>query len=366
MRIAVLGPLEVRQDTGDPVAVPGAKERLLLAVLAASTPDVVSADRIVEDLWNGDRPTGARQSLLVHLVHLRSALEPERPRGSTGRYIVRRGTGYSLAADRQDVDALQFTYLAARGRAQLAAGDAAEAARTLSASLELWRGQPYEDWPDAAFADAERRRLVEVRTGAVTALLEARLALGEDAEVVPELERRLADDPLQEEWWRLLVLALYRCGRQGDALAAAQRARRVLAEELGTDPGPRLRAVEAAVLSQDPSLDLLPPVEPATAAAPSARPPPAAAMCPYKGLAVYQASDAALFHGRDRLITRLVARLVDAPLLVVSGPSGAGKSSVVRAGLVPALAGGALHGSERWRAVVVTPGRRPVDVLTEL
>src|SRR3954469_10130819 len=280
MRIAVLGPLEVRRDTGDPVTVPGAKERLLLAVLAASMPGVVSADRIVEDLWNGDRPTGARQSLLVHLVHLRSALEPERPRGSTGRYIVRRGTGYSLAAERQDVDALQFTYLAARGRAQLAAGDAAEAARTLSASLELWRGQPYEDWPDAAFADAERRRLVEVRTGAVTALLEARLALGEDAEVVPELERRLADDPLQEEWWRLLVLALYRCGRQGDALAAAQRARRVLAGEVGTDPGPRLRAVEAAVLAQDPALEVLP----AASQYSSAGPPPGAdvAMCPYK------------------------------------------------------------------------------------
>src|SRR5215213_2926155 len=278
MRIAVLGPLEVRRDTGDPVAVPGAKERLLLAVLAADTPDVVSTDRIVETLWNGDRPASARSSLLVHLVHLRSALEPERPRGSTGRYILRRGTGYSLAADREDVDALLFTDLAVRGRALLAAGDAVGAVRTLTTALDLWRGEPYADWPDAVFAATERRRLAEVRSGAVTALLEGRLALGEAAEVVPELERRLADDPLQEEWWRLLVLALYRCGRQGDALAAAQRARRVLAEELGTDPGPRLRAVEAAVLAQDPTLDHLrePP--------PPSRPPPDVATCPYKGL----------------------------------------------------------------------------------
>ena len=365
MRIAVLGPLEVRRDTGDPVAVPGAKERLLLAVLAADTPDVVSTDRIVETLWNGDRPPSARSSLLVHLVHLRSALEPERPRGSTGRYILRRGAGYSLAADRDDVDALRFTDLAARGRAMLVAGDAAAAVRALSAALDLWRGEPYGDWPDAAFADTERRRLAEVRAGAVTALLEARLALGEDAEVVPELEQRLAGDPLQEEWWRLLVLALYRCGRQGDALAAAQRARRVLAEELGTDPGPRLRAVEAAVLAQDPTLTLPAP------AAPSASPPsdvllPDVATCPYKGLATYEAADAALFHGRGRLVTHLVARLVDAPLLVVSGPSGAGKSSVVRAGLAPALARNALPGSAGWRTVVLTPGRRPVDALAEL
>jgi DNA-binding SARP family transcriptional activator/WD40 repeat protein len=361
MRIAVLGPLEVRRDTGDPVAVPGAKERLLLAVLTADMPDVVSTERIVETLWNGDRPPSARNSLLVHLVHLRSTLEPERPRGSTGRYILRRGAGYSLAADRDDVDALMFTDGASRGRALLAAGDTAEAVRTLSAALDLWRGEPYGDWPDADFAVTERRRLGEVRTGAVTALLEARLSLGEDADVVPELERLLAGDPLQEEWWRLLVLALYRSGRQGQALAAAQRARRVLAEELGTDPGPRLRAVEAAVLAQDTSLDR--PLARVPHAGPLARD---VATCPYKGLATYQPADAALFHGRTRLVSHLVARLVDAPLLVVSGPSGAGKSSVVRAGLLPALARDALPGSAGWRAVVLTPGRRPVDTLTEL
>jgi DNA-binding SARP family transcriptional activator/WD40 repeat protein len=365
MRIAVLGPLEVRRDTGDPVAVPGAKERLLLAVLAADSPGVVSTDRIVETLWNGDRPPSARGSLQVHLVHLRSALEPDRPRGSTGRYIARRGTGYSLAADREDVDALRFTDLAARGQALLAAGDAEQAARTLTAALDLWRGEPYADWPDAVFADVERRRLAEVRAGAVTALMGARLALGEDAEVVPELEQRLAGDPLQEEWWRLLVLALYRCGRQGDALAAAQRARRVLAEELGTDPGPRLRAIEAAVLAQDPALTA--PVPPAPSASPSSDAPlPDVATCPYKGLATYEAADVRLFHGRGRLVTSLVARLVDAPLVVVSGPSGAGKSSVVRAGLVPALARNALPGSAGWRTVVLTPGRWPVDALVEL
>src|SRR5215207_9713166 len=105
MRIAVLGPLEVLSDDGSPVAVPGAKERLLLAVLTAGSPGVVSTDRIVETLWNGDRPVTARKSLQVHLVHLRSALEPDRPPGSTGRYVVRRGSGYALMATPEDVDA---------------------------------------------------------------------------------------------------------------------------------------------------------------------------------------------------------------------------------------------------------------------
>ena len=349
MRIAVLGPLEVTNDDGRPIAVPGAKERLLLAVLAAGAPGVVSTDRIVETLWNGDRPATARKSLQVHLARLRGALEPDRPHGSTGRYLVRRGVGYALGAEPDDVDALEITDLAARGRARLASGETAEAERLLSTALGLWRGEPYGDWADAPFAVAERRRLHEVRSAALTALLEARLALGRHAEVVADLERLLVEDPLQEEWWRLLVVALYRSGRQGDALAAVARARAVLVDELGAEPGPRLRAAEAAVLAQDPALDLPPP----------SRAPPDSSVCPYKGLAAYQAADAGLFHGRSRAVSTLVARLVDAPLMVVSGSSGVGKSSLVRAGLVPALTAGALPGSAGWRAVVLSPGRRP-------
>jgi DNA-binding SARP family transcriptional activator/WD40 repeat protein len=362
MRIAVLGPLEVTDDDGRPIAVPGGKERLLLAVLAAAAPGVVSTDRIVEHLWNGNRPATARKSLQVHLVHLRSALEPERSPGSSGRYVVRRGAGYALEARRHDVDSLRLADLAARGRARLATGDPVEAVQLLTDALDLWRGEPYGDWPDASFAEPERRRLAEVRNGAVTALLEARLALGEHADVAAEAERLLAENSLHEEWWRLLALALYRSGRQGDALAALARARVVLADELGADPGPRLRAVEAAVLAQDPELDV--PVR--GSATPRARSPADVTACPYKGLATYQAVDAELFHGRTRVVTSLVGRLVDAPLIVVSGASGAGKSSLVRAGLVPALAAGALPGSAGWRAVVLTPGRKPVDVLAGL
>src|SRR5215212_704601 len=120
MRIAVLGPLEVATDDGDAVALPGAKERLLLAVLTAGAPGFVSTDLLAESLWNGDPPASARKSLQAHVVRLRSALEPGRPTGSTGRYVARRGTGYALALDRSSIDALLVADRAARGHALLA------------------------------------------------------------------------------------------------------------------------------------------------------------------------------------------------------------------------------------------------------
>ena len=367
MRIAVLGPLEVLTEELAPVPVPGAKERLLLAALAAGAPGVVSADRLAEILWDGEPPPTARKTLQAHLVRLRSSLEPDRPKGSTGRYVVRRGQGYALTVERSAIDALRIGDLAARGHAQLASGNATAALADFDAAVGLWRGDPYADWPDVRFAEAERRRLEEVRRSAVVGLMEARLALGRHTDVLSDLEALTVEEPLREDWWRLLMLALYRAGRQAEALAAGRRARALLAEELGSEPGPGLRAMEAAVLAQDPAL------YPPTSRVPSVpegqaqgeRIAPTGA-CPYKGLASYQVADAALFHGRNRLVAALVGQLVDSPLLVVSGSSGAGKSSVVRAGLVPAISDGAVPGSAAWRPVIVTPGRRPVDALAPL
>ena len=360
MRIGVVGPLEVLTDEAAPVAVPGTKERLLLAVLVSAAPAAVSTDRLAEVLWDGEAPTSARKSLQAHVVRLRTALEPDRPRGSAGRYVVRRGPGYALAVDRRDIDALRMTELVGRGHASLASGDTAEATVQLGAALELWRGEPYADWPDAEFADTERRRLTEVHRAALIGYLEAQLALGRQADVLPRVVELTDADPLQEDWWRLLMLALYRSGRQAEALAAGRRVRALLVEELGSEPGADLRRMEAAILAQDPALDR--PTTPGLRVAAVATP----GTCPYKGLAAYQTADAPFFHGRNRLVSTLVARLVDTRLLVVTGPSGAGKSSVVRAGLLPALAAGAVPGSELWRPLVVTPGRRPVDVLATL
>jgi WD40 repeat protein/DNA-binding SARP family transcriptional activator len=365
MQCAVLGSLEVRGDDGAAVTVPGAKERYLLALLAAAFPASVSVDQLLESLWDGAPPRTGRKSLQAHVVRLRTALEPGRPTGSPGRYVVRRHDGYALAIDREQLDATQFADLAARGRALLAAGDVQAADDLLREALDLWRGRPYGDWPDSVDLDAERERLEAIRTHAIEAYWEAELALGRHAEAAPELGRLTREEPLQEAWWALHALALYRCGRQADALETLRNARRVLDEQLGVEPGVRLRELEQAILDQDPELDV--------AASSRVRKEPAAAPaavtvtgCPYKGLAHYEPDDAPVFRGRDRLIRTLVTALVDRPLLVVSGSSGAGKSSVIRAGLLPALSAGALPSSDQWEHVVVVPGRSPVDALAPL
>lgn len=244
MQCAVLGPLEVRGDDDRVVRVPGAKERHLLAVLAAAFPASVSVDQLLESLWNGAPPRTGRKSLQAHVVRLRTALEPGRPAGSPGRYVVRRHAGYALAIERDRLDATAFADLAARGRALLSAGDAAGAAPLLREALDLWRGQPYADWPDANGLDGERERLEGVRVHALEASWEAELALGRHAEAVPELGHLVREQPLHETWWALHALALYRCGRQADALEAIRGARSTLAEELGIEPGTRLRELE--------------------------------------------------------------------------------------------------------------------------
>jgi hypothetical protein len=161
-----------------------------------------------------------------------------------------------LGVARSELDALVFADLVSRGRARLTApGEEASAVRDLGEALRLWRGDPYADWPQAAFAEPERHRLDELRAAAVTGRIEARLALGEAVDVVPELEEHVAAEPLREDWWRLLMLARYRAGRQSDALAAGRRARALLSAELGCPPGPALRSMEAAILAQDPALD---------------------------------------------------------------------------------------------------------------
>jgi WD40 repeat protein/DNA-binding SARP family transcriptional activator len=360
MHVGVLGPLEVTSTDGSLLPVPGAKERLLLGILATEVNRAVSMHRLVDLLWNGAPPPTATRTLQSHVVRLRSALEPMRPRGSAGRYIVRRGPGYALALERSKIDAIRFADAVARGRAKLVTGEPAAARDEIAGGLALWRGDPYADWPDAEFAEADRRRLAEVKVAAQEGLLDADLALGRHAETLPDLERLTATDPLHEGWWSRLMVALYRTGRQGDALATARRARAVLADALGVDPGPEFSRLEAAILAHDPSVD-------APVAAPPGRlRPDTAAMCPYKGLAAYQPEDASIFYGRGKLVRALVGGLVDSRLLVVSGPSGAGKSSAVLAGLLPALAAGSLPGSDTWEPIVIVPGATPVDALASL
>jgi DNA-binding SARP family transcriptional activator len=188
MWCGVLGPLEVRADGGGLITVPGAKERQLLAALAAACPSVVSVDRLLDLLWEGSPPPTARKSLQAHVVRLRTALEPDRPRGSPGRFVVRRQSGYALALARDELDSLAFQDLVARGRALLSAGDAAGSRAALAEALRLWRGEPFADWPDSALAETERRRLDGIHDLATLAFYEAELSLGRHLESVPDLE----------------------------------------------------------------------------------------------------------------------------------------------------------------------------------
>jgi DNA-binding SARP family transcriptional activator/WD40 repeat protein len=339
------------------------KERALLGRLLITPGGTVSVDTLAEDLWAGDPPRSARKSLQAHVVRLRSALEPQRPRGSPGQYVVRRGDGYALAVPPDAVDVSVVSMEAAAGRAALTSNDAASARAHFMTALGLWRGEPFADWRDAEWTQAERRRLADVRSSVLEARLDADLALGRHRECVAELEGLVAAEPLREGWWTRLMLALYRSDRQADALAAARRARSLLADELGVDPGPGLRRMEQAILDQADALDAggRPPT---ISLQPVPRTP--SVECPYRGLATYQAADADVFHGRGAVLRALVSRTVTARLVVVSGASGAGKSSLVRAGLLPALARGSVPGSQDWRPVVITPGQRPVDRLAPL
>lgn len=548
--IAVLGPLRVTGG-GGPVEIRGAKERVLLAVLVAHAPRAVPVGSLVEALWPDEPPRTAAKSLQTYVLRLRNAIEPDRSGSPT--LLVTEGAGYRLALTPDHTDAGRFERLVAAA----AQAPPAERAPMLREALDLWRGRAYADLDSAPALAAEATRLEQLRLGALEERFAAELELGRHRAVVPELERLVAAHPLRERAWGLLVTGLYRDGRQADALGAYERARRVLADELGIDPGPELRSLHARVLAQDPTLDrvvvelpdalrdpgtpmlgrerelealreawratedgssrrvllrgpvgagarrlasalaaevaamghpvawvdadgerggsgagrtlvvrgrgapvgragpgleihLAGPDEEASgtvvdlgpldaaalrelvaghvgevdlddaaatvrersggwpgrahaaarswqrdAARASVRvaaaevddstarlrearrrltdgvldlqgepgPPPDRSRCPWPGLASYDVADGPWFAGRERLVAELVARVTGSPFLAVVGASGSGKSSLVRAGLLAALADDALPGSAGWTHLVLRPGPHPMREL---
>ena len=254
MRFCVLGPLEAYAD-GRNVAVGGGRQRALLALLLVHAGEVVSRDRLLEELWAGEPPPSGPQSLDAYLSRLRKAFRE----AGAGDVLVTRAPGYVLQVE--ETDARRFEALAAEGREALIAGAAERAARALAEALALWRGAAYAEVADETWARAEAGRLAELRLSASADRIEAELALGHHNALVPELELLVAREPTRERLVSQLMLALYRSGRQVDALAAYRAARGSLVEELGLEPGPELRRLEAAVLAQDPALDL--PAKPA-------------------------------------------------------------------------------------------------------
>ncbi|MEU8113896.1 BTAD domain-containing putative transcriptional regulator [Micromonospora sp. NPDC048947] len=261
MLLRVLGSLEVEVDTGGPVDLGGPRQRAVLALLLAARGEVVSVGQMIEDLWRGDPPPRAIASLQAYVSHLRRLLEPTRERRAPARVLVTAPPGYALRLPADAVDAGRFETLLAEARA-VGPADPGRARRLLSGGLELWRGRAYAEFAGEPWAQPEVLRLEELRLGARELLLDVTVRCGDAAEAVPEAELLTRQAPLREESWRLLALALWRTGRQGDALAALRRARATLADQLGLDPGPALVEVESAILGQ--RLDLLPPV-PATA-----------------------------------------------------------------------------------------------------
>jgi DNA-binding SARP family transcriptional activator/WD40 repeat protein len=308
---SVLGPLRVESSRG-PVEIRGAKERLLLARLVAASGRLVPASELVDTLWADEPPASAGKSLQTFVLRLRNALEPERNGNPT--LLLTEGPGYRLALDPAQVDAERFARLARIGERSLADGRPESAATTLTDALALWRGPAYAGFDGVAFAAAEARRLDELRLTATEDRLAAELALGRAAAAVPELERLVGEHPMRERLWEMLVTALYRAGRQGDALGAFERARAVLADELGVDPGPGLRGVHARVLAHDPTLG-----------SPTGRTTLPAGLRPARVLV-----------GRDAELDRLRAAWQHAvrgapTTVVVRGPQGAGGTALAAA-----------------------------------
>jgi WD40 repeat protein/DNA-binding SARP family transcriptional activator len=580
MEFRILGPLEVRSELGA-IELGGTKPRAVLAVLLLHANEPVSAERLAMAVWGEEASAGTPKNVQVNVSRLRRVLGDD--------VLETTPAGYRLRVRPGELDVQRFEQRVEQGRRALAAGRAQEAATFLREAEGMWRGPPLADLANLPFAAAEIARLEEQQLAVIEARVEAEASAGLHAELVGELRRLVAEHPTREGLAAQLMLALYRSGRQAEALDAYRDARRRLAEEIGVEPGPELRAVQDAILHHDPSLELyrpaieLPHELAAAATSPligrvaelrwlleqwerasvtgalvtvvgvpgigktrlaaelaeevhrrgasvlyaSGRGPASAALevldraraaehptlaivddvdkaeavvpvalreladapvlllatgedadalgllqatgaltleavdretvraiaagyasnhdvddataewlvgasggvprrvhdaarhwarreaarrvmavagraaagraelrsmedelaggvhqlqtvrdhvegrdgddgpviCPFKGLASFQPADAAYFFGRERLIAELVARLVGAPLLGVVGPSGSGKSSVVRAGLLPALANGVLPGSEDWPRVLIRPGEHPSQEL---
>jgi DNA-binding SARP family transcriptional activator/WD40 repeat protein len=348
MWFGVLGPFEVRDAAGEVVHVGGSVRRELLAALLCRAGESVPAAELIDDVWGEAPPRTAGKTLQSHFVRLRQDLAR-----SGDAVIVTEGAGYRLDVSALTLDAACFEAELNEGLAAFRRGDDRLAIKHIDAALAMWRGEAYLDFTRATFALNERVRLADLRAVALETRTDAALRLGEAATLIGELENRIRRAPYRERTWEQLILALYRSGRQADALAAYRMVRQRLTHELGVDPGPALSALEQRMLNQDPTL----------LADPGAAPLPdghdaVVGQCPYRGLAGYGADDAGLFVGRERLTALLAGRLADARVVVVAGASGSGKSSVVRAGLVPALRAGALPQSAAWRVVVTTPASR--------
>lgn len=252
MEFRILGPLEILDDRGAPVAFGGGRERALLVRLLLSANQVVSVEALARDLWGDCPPEGAAHALHVHISRLRKALREAAGEG----LVITRPPGYLVRVDAAALDALQFEALVAEAREQAAGGDHLQAAVTLRRGLSLWRGPALADVADSRLARTEAARLEEARLAALEERVEADLACGRHGELVAELDALTQAHPLRERLWGQRMVALYRAGRQAEALRAYQELRKILRDELGLDPSPSLQRIEGAILRHEADLDV--------------------------------------------------------------------------------------------------------------
>ena len=335
MRIGILGPLEVRDQAGQPVRLGGPRLRALLIRLALDPGRTIAAERLAGDMWPGTGPADTSNALQALVSRLRNAAGPD--------IIEHRPGGYQLAVDPAAVDASQFEQLVATGRGALAGGDPERGTAVLRQALSLWRGPALVDVEDAPFAAGPIARLEELRLAATEDRIDADLARGRGAELAPEAEELVTAHPLRERLRGQLMRILYLAGRQSDALAVYEDTRQLLADRLGVDPSPALSAVHLAILRSDPDLGAPagngavpssapgPPVPSGSAAAapPGAAPaapawpaPPAVSPLRISNLPAQLTS----FVGRDEELNRLSKLLEESRLVILTGPGGTGKT----------------------------------------
>ncbi|HEY5171482.1 MAG TPA: BTAD domain-containing putative transcriptional regulator, partial [Acidimicrobiia bacterium] len=255
MELRVLGPIEVRHD-GSPVLLRGAKQRELLALLAIRANHPVGAEQLIDELWEGDPPPSASTALRVHINHLRQILELDRSPHSPSARLPAGPHGYLLRVEPDELDAQRFERLVAFARDANANGDPACAVPHLTDAFDLWRGQAYADARDLSAARSEVARLEELRAVAFEELADARLALVEHPLVVDVLTAAVREFPLRERLTGQLMLALYRCGRQAEALRAFSEIADRLDRQLGVVPSPELRRLEEDILMQRSTLQI--------------------------------------------------------------------------------------------------------------
>jgi DNA-binding SARP family transcriptional activator len=259
MEFLILGPLEVWKEQRR-LPLPGAGARALLGLLLIRRNQIVANDRLIEDLWGDTPPQTAAAALQMRVSALRKTLEGHGARSGPSQILITRPPGYLLRVAAAELDADRFEARLRDGREAFATGQPEAAAAALEEALQLWRGEPLADLADEPFAQAEIARLSELRLAAIEERIEADLALGRHRDCSIELDGLVALHPLRERLRGQLMVALYRSGRQAEALAVYHETRRVLQQELGIEPGPALQRLEMAVLNQDASLE--PPILP--------------------------------------------------------------------------------------------------------